>query len=130
MNRKVIIFAIAGGILAIVLFFLLGEKPDPREVVLGYWVEPHYKVEARVTPGEIRFSLPDDRRGHTFAYRMDTEKEPCEMILLQADGKTPFFTALLEFEGRDKVKSRSATRRSLLEGGMAGNWQRMQDEKK
>lgn len=130
MNRKVVVFAVAGVLLAVILFFLLGEKPDPREVVLGDWVDPHYRVEAHVSPHEIRFSLPDDRRGHTFSYRMDTDKDPCEMILLRDDGKTPFFTALLEFEGRDKVKSRSAKHRSLMDGGMAGNWQRMKDEKK
>ena len=102
MNRKVVVFAVAGVLLAVILFFLLGEKPDPREVVLGDWVDPHYRVEAHVSPHEIRFSLPDDRRGHTFSYRMDTDKDPCEMILLRDDGKTPFLRLCLNSKGETR----------------------------
>lgn len=128
MNKKVALWTVGGVLLIVVCMFLMGEKPDPREVILGTWMEPHYRVEARVSSHEIRFSLPDGRSGRTFSYRLDTDKEPCEIVLLNGDEETPFFTALLEFEGRNKVKSRNEGRRSLLAGGMAGSWQRMEHE--
>ena len=103
----------------------LWPTPDPRKIIIGEWLETQFQVKAAVSEQEICFSMPDDRRPRTFRYVLNTDTDPCEITLFRPNDSQPVYTALLEFEGTDRAKSRDVSRRSILSGGIAGDWMRI-----